>query len=218
MLSKMDKAGQSSSGQRNAFQFSVDKIMKCATTDYIIAHFGCSCCIYRRGVSRYPNTDGYMLKWQPEAGRSHLAKQVDAAFEPRFITVLPPAQWYGCVSGNSTAGLLLSPEECSFGKKEWRKESWHSNAASPTALPTSYKHNPFFLCHKFLSLMVSVSNTQNVRKCEKNRYIALLGQAVQDACFSRYVRWKKVEPFKSEISKVKIIFVCLYFLYQNILS
>lgn len=197
----MDKAGQSSSGQRNAFQFSADKIMKRAATGYITAHFGCSCCICRRGVSRHPNTDGYTLKWQPEAGRSHLAKQVDAAFEPQFITVLPPARRYGCVPGNSTAGLLPSPEECSFGKKEWRKGSWHSNAASPTALPNSYKHNPFFLWHNFLSLAVSVSNTQNIRKREKNRYIALPGQSAHHVRFSRYVRWKKWD--RSKVKEVK---------------
>lgn len=54
------------------------------------------------------------------------------------------------------------------------------NAASPTAFPAAYKPFPFFLSNNFLSLVVSVSHTLNVKKYKKNRYIALLKQSVQD--------------------------------------
>ena len=62
------------------------------------------------------------------------------------------------------------------------------NAASPTAFATSYKPFPFFLSNKFLSLVVSVSHTLNVKKYKKNSYVALLEQSVQDAGFSRRIQ------------------------------
>lgn len=58
------------------------------------------------------------------------------------------------------------------------------NAASPRAFPTAYKPFPFFLSNNFLSLVVSVSHTPNIKKYKKSRYIALLEQSVQDTGFS----------------------------------
>lgn len=62
------------------------------------------------------------------------------------------------------------------------------NAASPVAVPTSYKPFPFFLSNKFLSLVVSVSHTLNVKKYKKNTCVALLEQSVQDVGFSRCIQ------------------------------
>lgn len=74
-----------------------------------------------------------------------------------------------CVSNTDQSNASLKR-----GSAERRADM--QNTASLTVLPIPYQQYPFFLSQEFLPLMVSVSNTYNVRKQEKHGYITQLEQ------------------------------------------